>query len=159
MLEFYCVCRKESLNNSVIILYQTKADPLYNPINKLVGLSFGHHHINSARFGWRHDAETNMIELLAYIYRDWQRIQEWHENITLGYIHINEEYTVNIEIFNEFYQFTVDKHDVTSPLYKPSMYARAFRHPNLLPIGYKLYPYYGGTNTAPHDIHIDMEIL
>ena len=37
-------------------------------INKLFGLSFGFHHNQSERIGWRYDRITDKIELLLYTY-------------------------------------------------------------------------------------------
>ena len=37
-------------------------------VNKLFGMSYGFHHKNSARFGWRWDLEKNLVEILGYTY-------------------------------------------------------------------------------------------
>lgn len=119
-------------------------------INKLFGLSFGFHHKNSARIGWRWNNKTNRIELLAYVYRKGKRVNEWDENIIISNnIELNEEIILELLVTRESYLFSVDTYSGIKSI--------ELKHEKLCKLGYELYPYFGGNQTAPHNIEILLE--
>ena len=118
-------------------------------INKVYGFSEGYHHHNSARFGWRYNKYSNDIELLAYVYNDGKRIQEWQKDILIKRVKLDQEVKTKIEIFRNKYVFSATNSLGTSICEMP-------RGRWTLPFGYKLFPYFGGDKTAPHDMYIEV---
>lgn len=112
-------------------------------INKLFGFSLGfNHHSDSARFGWFYKNEK--INLYSYIYDNKKRSYEFITELDL-----NKNYSLSLFSFDKEWEFSVsnDDQDLTIKKYKRS---KEFS------IGYKLWPYFGGNNPAPHDIEINM---
>lgn len=123
-------------------IYQSK-DPVNQlDINKLYGFSECNqqHQKNSARFGWRW--LSGQIEIMAYVYNDGQN--SWKH---VGYVNPGEKHLYTIRIVEDKYEFLLDGNSV--------MMDRTSK----CDIGffYKLYPYFGGDETAPHDIRIWIE--
>jgi hypothetical protein len=124
-------------DNSAI--YQTADAANQSDINKLYGFSDNNatHQVSSARIGWRwYDAQ---LQLFAYVYN----------NGVLSYTFITavplaQEINCSIQVSGSSYLFTANNTQVTMP--------RAATTPQAE--GYLLYPYFGGDETAPHDIHI-----
>ncbi len=108
-------------------------------INKLYGFADNeeHHHKFSARIGWRWS--DNALRLFSYIYNKGDVSYE-----ELCAISIGKEYSCSIKITSNLYIFSVD--GVTSTMPRLSTTSKAK--------GYKLFPYFGGDETAPHDITI-----
>ena len=124
-------------------IYETVSASNQADINKLKGFSdcSSHHHSNSARFGWRwYDDE---LQIHAYTYADGNRSYE-----ELGTVEIDEVATYSIEIDSDRYLFTFD--GVTTEMDRGCSGSG---------VKYKLYPYFGGDETAPHDITIYVEEL
>ena len=119
-------------------IYQTKTKSNQADINKLYGFSdcFSSHHDNSARFGWRWYQEN--LELFAYCYVNGKRVSELIDQIDL-----NRSYICEIDIQSNKYIFKVN-----------NIVREVSRSCNGNGFGYKLYPYFGGDETAPHDIFI-----
>ncbi len=120
-------------------IYQT-SDPINQyDINKLYGFSdnSAQHHEYSARFGWNWNHGS--LHLYAYVYNDGV-LQT--EEITV--ISVGAEYQCSIRVTSDQYQFSVNNSTVSLP-------RSATTHSG---DGYKLYPYFGGDETAPHDIRI-----
>lgn len=120
-------------------IYKT-LDPVNQyDINKLYGFSDNgaHHHQYSARFGWRWSNDS--LRLFAYVYNSGQVISK-----EMGSFELNREINCSIRVKGEEYIFIADDHFVNMP-----------RHAST-PVGsgYQLYPYFGGDETAPHDIFI-----
>ena len=114
-------------------------------INKLMGISDcnSHHHKNSARFGWRWF--ENKLEILAYCYVDSLRIHE-----LVGTVNINEENLYEISVTTDAYQFSLNGEDkVSIPRTRTCNEG----------VNYMLYPYFGGSVPAPHDIRIKIQML
>jgi hypothetical protein len=129
-------------------LYKTELSSNQKDINKLFGLSFGLHHKNSARFGWR-STNDDCIEVLAYVYRDGVRINEWDEPIYIDRIDINKEYTFELTLSDSYYTFMVkDGDDIVG--------ASLIKSGKLFPIGYYLNPYFGGDEKAQHNMKISL---
>lgn len=111
-------------------------------INKLFGFSdcYTSHHKNSARFGWRWVNST--LELMAYNYVKGQRSE-----LKLGNMELNRAYDLQIKMKKDKYIFLFNG--------KTFEFARGCSSKNAN--GYKLYPYFGGTETAPQNIKIVIE--
>lgn len=118
-------------------------------INKLFGLSFGWHHRNSARFGWRWDLQDNFIEILAYVYIDGTRVNEFSADIHIGYVKPGEWNKYSLELQNGYYNFAVynSKRKTTVSKRIEAGHTRKW--------GYRLYPYFGGNQRAPHTMNIE----
>jgi hypothetical protein len=127
---------KVIFNESAI--YTTK-DPINQAdVNKLYGVSdCGENHMQySIRFGWRYYNDS--LQLL------WFKHQ--HSKFTFGLIKeidTNQSYNCSIEIKDDSYVLGVDGDYISTDRTCPHNYKR-----------YMLYPYFGGDETAPHDITI-----
>lgn len=110
--------------------------------NKLFGFSdnMSDHHSFSARFGWRWCHET--VELSAYTYNDGVRSIK-----DLGGIDLNRPHDCAIIVNGSQYDFVLDGDTTSVP--------RTSLTPNA--IGYKLLPYFGGDEVAPHAITIKIK--
>jgi hypothetical protein len=108
-------------------------------INKLYGFSDNNagHHLYSARFGWRWSDFA--LRLFAYVYNNGVRTSK-----ELGKVEIGTENSCSIKVDSSRYIFSLN--NVTDTMLRSSTTAKAE--------GYKLYPYFGGNETAPHDINI-----
>ena len=108
-------------------------------INKLYGFSDNGttHQQFSARFGWRWS--DNALRLFGYVYNNGVR-----DSKELGTVRIGAENNCAIRVTAGSYVFTLN--GTTDSLPRASAGAKA--------IGYKLYPYFGGNETAPHDVYI-----
>ena len=120
-------------------IYKTVNPENQNDINKLFGFSDNNaaHHEFSARFGWRWS--NNALRLFGYIYNN-----SVMSNRELGTVAISSENNCSIKVSDSTYIFTVNNRSVTMP--RASKTAEAE--------GYKLYPYFGGDEMAPHAISI-----
>lgn len=108
-------------------------------VNKLFGVSFGLHHKNSARFGWRWSVDKRKIEILTYTYIDGVR-----DFVSLQFVDLNETLTLTLIAKADTYYFKIG----TSEL---------LINKNISPsYGYFLYPYFGGNKVAPHNIIINI---
>lgn len=120
-------------------------------INKLFGLSYGFHHHNSVRFGWRNlNATSNKIEILAYCYVNGTRLRERGTNLYLGLVTTNKYYTFSIKTTNNSYTLSVSNNNGT-------VTTKDITHNNTYKWGYQLYPYFGGNCPAPHNMNIFLE--
>lgn len=117
--------------------------------NKLFGWSYGLHHKNSIRVGWRpaFDAEkSKRIDLFFYSYNNGTRKVEYFHSV---YVLVDNELT--IEVFTEknrvvfsMSEFIKEEFPFVLPQFK---------------YGYFLYPYFGGNPTAPQNITINLKRL
>ena len=120
-------------------IYQTAKASNQEDIDKLYGFSDNNsqHQQFSARFGW--NWVQSALRLYAYTYNNGERTSQ--EITTL---HIGNEYNCSIKVMNQNYIFSVNSTTIAMP--RSSITAKGD--------GYKLYPYFGGDETAPHDIHV-----
>lgn len=120
-------------------IYHTKDPANQYDINKLYGFSDnnGPHHDFSARLGWRWSNDS--LRLFGYVYNNGERIEQEISIINL-YAAINCSITVK----PGRYEFEVDGRTLNLPRASTGLSAT----------GYKLFPYFGGDEPAPHDIHI-----
>ena len=112
-------------------------------INKLFGFSLGfNHHKDSARFGWFY--KKDQIHLYSYTYSNSKRSYEFITKLEL-----NKIYSLSIFSFNNEFEFSVS--------YGGELIAiKKVKNNKPFSIGYKLWPYFGGNNPAPHDIKISL---
>jgi hypothetical protein len=109
-------------------------------INKLYGFSDNNslsHQQFSARFGWRWS--DNALRLFGYVYNNGIR-----DSKELGIVQIGAENSCSIKVNPKSYVFTLN--GTVDSLPRTSTTAKA--------TGYKLYPYFGGDEPAPHTISI-----
>jgi len=113
-------------------------------INKLYGFSDCStiHHENSARFGWRWNGRA--IEIHAYWYNDSIRYDKFLDTVSIGNTH-----EFSIKLLPEQYGFEIKKETRFVPRHCGSAITE----------GYQLFPYFGGDETAPHDISIRIKEL
>jgi hypothetical protein len=125
-------------------IYKTVSAENQYDINKLYGFSDngGDHHQHSARFGWRWSA--NALRLFAYVYNNGTVTSKELTTIPIG-----TETSCSIKVTSTNYIFTVN--DVVYQLPRTAGTQKAK--------GYQLYPYFGGDEVAPHDIHIWLKNL
>lgn len=114
-------------------------------INKLYGFSDcgSFHHENSARVGWAWNGRS--IDLYAYCYADSVRSSR-----LLGAVNIGDTVTLGITPKANEYIFEMNGKVVTA--LKRGCNATGIH-------GYQLFPYFGGDETAPHDMHIFIKDL
>jgi hypothetical protein len=109
-------------------------------INKLYGFTDCNSavHENSARFGWRW--QNDQLELFAYCYYDGKIQKKLLSSAKLG-----EEICCMIKISESSYIFQVNELPVDTILRGCSCDSLS---------KFRCYPYFGGTESAPHDITI-----
>lgn len=120
-------------------IYYTIKDGNQYDINKLYGFSDcrSQHHENSARFGWRWNG--NSLEIHAYWYNDSVRYHAFLDTVSIG-----TTTELAITVLPDQYGFEINK--------KSHLFPRHCNSPVIH--GYQLYPYFGGDETAPHNINI-----
>lgn len=120
-------------------IYQTINPSNQSDINKLFGFSDNkmQHHEYSARFGWRWS--DNALRLFGYVYNN--SVMSFKE---LGTIEIGAENNCSIKVSNDTYVFSLNGKETTMPRASATATAQ----------GYKLFPYFGGDEVAPHTISI-----
>jgi hypothetical protein len=120
-------------------IYTTKDPSNQNDINKLYGFSDDDsaHHLYSARFGWRWS--DNALRLFSYVYNSGIRTSK-----ELGTVQIGVQNNCSIKVTEGHYIFSLN--NIADTVLRTSTTETG--------IGYKLYPYFGGDETAPHDINI-----
>jgi hypothetical protein len=125
-------------NNSAI--YSTVDSNNQADINKLFGFSeeLDGHHENSARYGWNWD--NNKLNIYAYCYANGVV-----ENKFICSIKTDSSYNYEIFKTNTNYIFVFNGNQIIMD-----------RGDNL-GVGYLLFPYFGGTEKAPHDITIKIK--
>ncbi|GEO09774.1 hypothetical protein [Segetibacter aerophilus] len=116
-------------------IYQTIIPANQYDINKLFGFSDNNakHHEYSARFGWRWS--DNSLQLFGYVYNN--SVMSFKE---LGTAKIGAETQCSIRVDNDTYIFTLNGKETKMPRESKTATAE----------GYKLYPYFGGDELAPH---------
>ena len=109
--------------------------------NKLFGFSLGFdHHKYSARFGWFYENEE--IYLSTYTYDNGIRKYE-----IISKVELNKFYQLSIIDNVDNWVFIIKGDKLVKKVISKSI---KFKY------GYKLWPYFGGNESAPHDIIIEM---
>ena len=124
-------------DNSAVYTTTDPANQL--DVNKLYGFSDnnGTHHEFSARIGWRWS--EGKLRLFGYVYNNGK-----FDFNQIGPISVGAEHECSIKVAGDKYIFSVDGNSITMPRASAGTTA----------IGYKLFPYFGGDETAPHAIRI-----
>ncbi|MCE7068495.1 hypothetical protein [Dyadobacter sp. CY326] len=125
-------------------VYKTLVAENQNDINKLYGFSdcSSLHQTNSARFGW--NWREGAIRIYAYIYVNGVRQEK-----ELGTAELNETNSFKIALEDNAYIFTYHGVETKMP-----------RHcTGGVGIAYKLLPYFGGDEVAPHEMKIKIRNL
>lgn len=115
-------------------------------VNKLFGLSYGYHHHNSVRFGWSEDDKE--IAIHAYCYLNGQRTMK-----KIMSVPTNIAYVYDITVQDTHYDFTIT--DETGKIVGSTTTIK----PKTIKWGYRLFPYFGGDNVAPHDMTIEITTI
>jgi hypothetical protein len=120
-------------------VYKNSQEKNQEDINKLYGFSDNNamHHEYSARFGWRWS--NNALRLFAYVYN--ASVMSFKE---IGTVEIGTESVCTIKVNGSQYIFKLNGTEIKMPRAATTITAQ----------GYKLYPYFGGDETSPHDISI-----
>ncbi len=113
-------------------------------VNKLYGFADckGLHERNSARLGWRF--LRGQLEILGFTHRGGKFYSQY-----ITAIQMNQTYRSSISLSPDRKQYIYEFNGV-----KVSM-ERGCEDDSA--IGYKLYPYFGGNQVAPHDVSINVE--
>jgi hypothetical protein len=119
--------------------YQSANANNQEDINKLYGFSDNNagHQQYSARFGW--NWARGSLRLYAYVYNNGVRSSQEITAIKVG-----QEYTCTLKVLTGKYVFAVNDASLEMPRASSGTKAE----------GYRLYPYFGGDEIAPHDVHI-----
>jgi hypothetical protein len=115
-------------------------------INELFGLSFGYHKNNSASFGW--NCVNGNISLFSSCYSDSKRNYQFITTVVL-----NKQYKLSIRLVPDSYMFIVIPLDPK----KVIKYNRLKRDNFIVKWGYRLWPHFGKSCAAIHDIIIKMK--
>lgn len=127
-------------------------------INKLVGFSFGNHHDNSVRIGWKPCFDQKgKIELYFYTYNNGKRFFTLFSTVNCNYAPegVTNDYQVKISFMNEINYLNFE-------LFKNGQAAHKSSIPFTVPdhkLGYWLWFYFGGTKTAPQKMKANIKIL
>jgi hypothetical protein len=133
----------------------TTTDPInQDDNNKLYGFADGvsfttvytivPHHINSARIGWHWNVKKKALYVSAVYYNDSAQLFRDLQTVTIG-----KTYTAGIKILQGGYEYTINDKIDTVP--------RTCKFSSI--VGYKLFPFFGGTEAAPHEVHVFVKEL
>lgn len=120
-------------------IYSTVDPTNQADINKLFGFAdcASHHQTNSARFGW--NWENGAMHIHAYCYAG--TVRSYKE---LGTVALNKAFDCKLYVLPDKYIFELDG--------KKDTMTRGCADNTA--IGYKLLPYFGGNEPAPHDVRV-----
>jgi len=125
--------------------YQFEETDFQDSKNKLLGFADCNslHHQNSARFAWQWF--NNSLEIYAYCYVNGQREEKF-----IGVVNIDELNRYELIVTDDHYIFQLNSNEPVSiergDVCRNGVY-------------YMLWPYFGGTLPAPHDVSIQLQIL
>lgn len=120
-------------------------------INKLFGFSYGMHHKQSDRIGWRYNPDSDDISLFLYTYENGVRCKCFLTNVKLY-----EYYYILLDVdIKDKYRYVYIKISNTN---------RDIKYENLFNLkhipkcwGYTLGLYFGGNRTVEYPIRINIE--
>jgi hypothetical protein len=120
-------------------IYSTTDPANQLDVNKLYGFSDNNssHHAFSARIGWRWS--DGALRLFGYVYNDSKMSFE-----ELAVVPIGVEISCSIKVSSKQYVFSANGNTISMPRTSNGDTAK----------GYRLFPYFGGDETAPHNINI-----
>lgn len=124
-------------------------------VNKLIGISLGHHHRNSIRLGWsfeRVEAENMTgyqyhVNFYGYAYRNGER---QIDHIYTDYLGKTDNMRVTVGIYQNNTTLTYGIKINGSDIYRKQWMRKKKR----FMCGYELKPYFGGKNPAPSTIRL-----
>jgi hypothetical protein len=124
-------------------IYSTVDPKNQNDINKLYGFSDCNtqHLINSARIGWRWSNDA--LRIFAFVHNNSVMLYKEITTVKIGSI-----IKCSVACLTDHYSFTVNNKSVQLPRHCSGNYTR-----------YKLFPYFGGDEVAPHRIKIKITEL
>ena len=117
-------------------------------INKMFGFSYGYHHHNSDRIGWRYTPNKNQVEILLYSY-DQKKVIKKH----ITFVDLNDVIKIGLTVIKDHY---TKERNVIVYLYQNNSFSHfnyVFYCPSSV-INYSLGWYFGGNRCAPHNIKI-----
>jgi hypothetical protein len=118
--------------------------------NKLCGIGYlPGHHTDSARFGWRYWTDLKQIELTAYCYVRGRRVIKH-----ICFCEIGKVYRLRLQVLAAAYYF-----DVYEPDQVKSAGIVTVERFHEKKLKYRLGPYFGGNQVAPHEIKIELSKL
>jgi len=99
---------------------------------------------NSARFGWRWNLDKNLMEIMAFSHVDGMM-----KFYSMGYVELNDEIYLRLKIdwTNKVYVYRMIKDGMLIKEYKEKFNCDKY-------IKTELSLYFGGDETAPHDMNI-----
>ncbi len=113
--------------------------------NKLLGFADCNnlHHENSARFTWQWF--NNQMEIYAYCYVNGERLEKF-----IGVVELKKENRFEIALTPEAYLFKLNDQEAVS-----------VKRGNTCTLGlyYMLWPYFGGTLPAPHNMSLSIKMI
>lgn len=114
-------------------------------VNKLMGFSWGNHHKESDRVGWRYLIGEDKIELTLYSYEEGKRVKK-----TLDKIGVDEWVNIRMEV-----RLGEKVRDIKVWINGKE---RSFqlKAPKKYWFTYNLGLYFGGNLTPPHDLHVSI---
>lgn len=142
----YNITQYTSLRFTAILdstcIYTTTDPTNQADINKLFGFAdcSSHHQTNSARFGW--NWHNGAMRIHAYCYAG--SVRSYKE---LGVVTIGKAFDCMLTILPEKYVFELN--GKTDTMLRGCNTTSAY--------GYKLLPYFGGNEAAPHDVKIKIK--
>lgn len=112
--------------------------------NKLLGFSDCNslHHDNSARFAWQWF--NNRLEIFAYCYVNGERKEKF-----IGTVNLHEENRYQLKVTEDSYVFQLNSQEEVRISRGNSCDKGIY---------YMLWPYFGGSTPAPHDVTISINI-
>jgi len=125
-------------------MYQFDNAGFQDSKNKLLGFSDCNslHHENSARFAWQW--YKDQLEIYAYCYVNGERTEKF-----IGVVKLHEINRYQLKVTDENYVFQLNNQEPIS-LKRGTACDKG--------IYYMLWPYFGGSIPAPHDVHISLKI-
>ena len=125
-------------------IYKTADPSNQSDINKLYGFSDNNsqHQDFSARFGWRWS--DNALRIFGFVHNNGLIISK-----EIGSVSIGSENNYTIKVTSRSYVFLLN--GITDSLPRASA--------TVLAKGYKLYPFFGGDESAPQNIYISIKEL
>lgn len=125
--------------------YTFENSGLQDSKNKLLGFSDCNsmHHENSARFTWQWF--NNQMEIYAYCYVNGERIEKF-----IGIVELEKENRYEIELTSDAYLFRLNDQESVSIARSATCDKGLY---------YMLWPYFGGTLPAPHNMHLSIKMI
>lgn len=113
--------------------------------NKLLGFSDCNsmHHENSARFTWQWF--NNQMEIYAYCYVNGERVEKF-----IGVVELEKENRYEIELTPDAYLFRLNDQESVSIARSSTCNKGLY---------YMLWPYFGGSLPAPHDMYLSIKMI